>query len=230
MDLLNDRFRELENPDRENFRHVVFGENMEWDFKNSEGVRIPGRVYLPPGFDESKKYPLIVYYYGGTNPVARSFGGRYPFNIYAAHGYVVYVLQPSGATGFGQEFAAMHVNNWGITVTGEIIEGTRQFLDDHPFIDTERVGCMGASYGGFMTTLLHGSDDTNVPVGESIQLYVALKLLGRPVELVKVKGEDHHILTYSKRIAWSNTKLAWFDRWLKDQPQWWEEMYPEKNF
>jgi dipeptidyl aminopeptidase/acylaminoacyl peptidase len=65
--------------------------------------------------------------------------------------------------------------------------------------------------------------------GESIQLYTALKLLGRPVELIKVEGENHHILTYNKRIEWNNTILSWFDRWLKDQPQWWDEMYPALN-
>ena len=298
MNLKTGKYEDLENPDKENFKNVAFGNNLEWDFKNEKGVRIPGRVYLPPGFDKSKKYPLIVYYYGGTNPVSRSFGGRYPYNMYAANGYVVYVLQPSGATGFGQEFSAMHVNNWGITVADEIIEGTRLFLNDHPFIDPEKVGCMGASYGGFMTMLLqtrtdifaaaishagississywgegywgygysaeasaesfpwnnadlyvgqsplfsadkvktpllllHGSSDTNVPPGESIQMYVALKLLGRPVELIEIKGEDHHILTYSKRIGWSNTILAWFDKWMKDQPEWWENLYPEKNY
>ncbi|TVR71625.1 MAG: S9 family peptidase [Marinilabiliales bacterium] len=297
LDLRNGRYRELENTDNHNFRNVVFGNSLEWDFHNSQGARIPGRVYLPPGFDESKKYPLIVYYYGGTTPVSRSFGGRYPFNMYAASGYVVYVLQPSGAIGFGQEFSALHVNNWGITVADEIIDGTRRFLDAHPFIDPERVGCMGASYGGFMTMLLTtrtdifaaaishagississywgegywgygysaeasaesfpwnnrelyvdqsplfsadrintplllitGDQDTNVPPGESIQLYVALRLLGRPVELVKVEGEDHHILTYTKRIEWSNTKMAWFDKWLKNQSEWWENLYPEKN-
>ena len=296
LNLKTGRYRELENPDQENFRHVVFGDTGEWDFQNDEGVRIPGRIYYPPDFDEEKKYPLIVYYYGGTNPVSRSFGGRYPYNMYAANGYVVYVLQPSGATGFGQEFSAAHVNNWGRTVADEIIRGTELFLDDHLFIDPERVGCMGASYGGFMTMLLqtqtdifaaaishagississywgegywgygysaeasaesfpwnnrelyvdqsplfsadnintpllllHGTDDTNVPPGESIQLYTALKILGRPVELIKIEGEDHHILTYGKRIRWSNTILAWFDKWLKDQSDWWEDMYPEK--
>jgi dipeptidyl aminopeptidase/acylaminoacyl peptidase len=298
LELRTGRYRELENPDRENFKNVVFGETREWDFNNTQGVRIPGRVYLPPDFDESGKYPLIVYYYGGTNPVSRSFGGRYPFNMYAANGYVVYVLQPSGATGFGQEFSAHHVNNWGLTVADEIIMGTKLFLEGHAFIDAGRIGCMGASYGGFMTKLLqtrtdifaaaishagississywgegywgygysaeasagsypwnnrelyveqsplfsadkittpllllHGSDDTNVPPGESIQLYTALKLLGRPVELVKIAGEDHHILTYSKRIGWSNTILSWFDKWLKDQPQWWDHMYPDRNY
>jgi dipeptidyl aminopeptidase/acylaminoacyl peptidase len=296
LNLRTGKYRDLENPERENFRHVVFGNTVDWDFKNADGTRIPGRIYFPPGFDESRTYPLIVYYYGGTNPVSRSFGGRYPFNMYAANGYVVYVLQPSGATGMGQKFSSSHVNNWGATVADEIIEGTRLFLKDHPFIDTERVGCMGASYGGFMTMLLmtrtdmfaaaishagississywgqgfwgygysaeasaesfpwnnrelyvdqsplfsadrittpllllHGADDTNVPAGESIQLYTALKLLGRPVELIKVEGEDHHILTYNRRIGWSNTKLAWFDKWLKGQSQWWDELYPEK--
>jgi dipeptidyl aminopeptidase/acylaminoacyl peptidase len=298
LDLKTRKYKTLEDPDRENFRNVVFGNTMEWDFYNTDGTRIPGRVYLPPDFDESEKYPLIVYYYGGTTTVSRRFGGRYPFNMYAANGYVVYVLQPSGAIGFGQEFSARHVNNWGMTVADEIITGTRLFLDDHSFIDPGRVGCMGASYGGFMTMLLqtrtdmfaaaishagississywgegywgygysaeasagsfpwnnrqlyvdqsplfnadkittpllllHGSDDTNVPPGESIQLYTALKLLGRPVELIKIGGEDHHILTYGKRIKWSNTKLAFFDKWLKGQPQWWEDTYPGMNY
>jgi dipeptidyl aminopeptidase/acylaminoacyl peptidase len=61
-------------------------------------------------------------------------------------------------------------------------------------------------------------------------MYAALRLLGRPVELVEIDGENHHIITYGKRIAWNNTKLAWFDKWLKGQPQWWENMYPEKNY
>ena len=230
--------------------------------------------------------------------MGRTFGGRYPFNLWAGSGYLVYVLQPSGAVGFGQAFSAAHVNNWGKTVADEIIEGTEQFLKAHPYADAEKVGCAGASYGGFMTMLLMtrtdlfaaaishagisslssywgigywgysysagasagsypwnnhdlyvgqsplfyadrihtplllitGADDTNVPPGESIQLYTALKILGRPVELIKVKGEDHHILTYNKRILWHKTLMAWWDKYLKDQPEWWEAQYPEKNY
>jgi dipeptidyl aminopeptidase/acylaminoacyl peptidase len=296
--LRTQRIETLEDTESETFRHVAGNTIRNWSFTTSEGIDIKGRYYLPHDFDPDKKYPVIVYYYGGTTPVGRTFGGRYPFNIWAGNGYVVYVLQPSGATGFGQAFSAAHVNNWGITVADEIIEGTRKFLEAHPFADAGKVGCAGASYGGFMTMLLMtrtdlfaaaishagississywgegywgysysaeataesfpwnnqdiyigqsplfhadkvktplllltGDSDTNVPPGESIQMYTALKLLGKPVELVMVKGEDHHIVTYSKRILWHNTIMAWWDKHLKDQPEYWFDQYPKKNY
>ncbi len=284
----------LTDPGASEFQDVTFGEVKRWTFKNARDVEIEGRVYYPPNFDPQKKYPCIVYYYGGTAVVGRDFGGRYPKNLFAAQGYIVYVLQPSGAPGFGQEFSAYHVNDWGNIVAEEIISGTKAFLKAHPFVDEKRVGCIGASYGGFMTMtlvtktdlfataishagisalssywgegfwgylyssvatansfpwnrkdiyvdqsplynadkvntpilLLHGDVDTNVPPGESDQFYVALKLLGKEVEYIQVADQNHHILDYKKRIIWQKTIFAWFDRFLKDQPQWWEELYP----
>ena len=76
---------------------------------------------------------------------------------------------------------------------------------------------------------LHGDADHNVPVGESIQMYTALKLLGCPTAMVLVKDQDHHITDYEKRLRWQNTIWAWFDRWLKDEPAWWQSMYPDKE-
>jgi dipeptidyl aminopeptidase/acylaminoacyl peptidase len=279
------------------YEHVRFGIAEDWDFKKDDGTLIRGFFLYPRDFDEHKKYPLIVQYYGGTNPIPKSFGGRYPVDIWAGDGYVVYVPQPSGATGFGQEFSARHQNNWGKTVADEIIEGTKKFIAAHDFIDTGKIGCIGASYGGFMTMLLqtrtdmftcaishagississywgegywgyaysanatgdaypwnrkdiyvdqsalfnadkihtpllllHGSKDTNVPLGESLQLWVGLKILGRPVEMVQVEGEDHWILSYTKRIEWHHTIMAWFDKWLKDKPGDWSTLFPESE-
>lgn len=295
IELDTGNYRLLHDPGREDFASVKFGDVKRWTFTNKEGVEIEGRVYYPPDFDPERKYPCIVHYYGGTSPVERSFGGRYPNNLYAAQGYVVYVLQPSGSTGFGQAFSALHVNDWGKIVADEIITGTKKFLAAHSFVDPERVGCIGASFGGFMTMLLttktdifaaaiahagississywgegywgyayssvataesypwnrkdiyidqsplfaadkittpllllHGSVDTNVPPGESTQLYTALKILGREVEYIQILDQNHHIMTYNKRILWTKTIMAWFDRWLKRQPEWWNDLYPE---
>ncbi|MFC2160026.1 prolyl oligopeptidase family serine peptidase [Acidobacteriota bacterium] len=286
--------RLLLDPGKNEFSSVSFGDVERWTCKNKNGVDIEGRIYYPPDFSSNKKYPCIVYYYGGTSPVTRDFGGRYPKNLWAAQGYIVYVLQPSGATGFGQEFSAAHVNDWGLTVADEIIHCVTQFLSVHSFVDPNRLGCIGASYGGFMTMLLqtrtniftaavshagississywgegfwgyaysayatansfpwnrkdiyinqsalfnadkistpllllHGSVDTNVPPGESTQLFTALKLLGREVEYIQIYDQDHHILTYNKRILWTKTIMAWFDRWLKKESDWWYQLYP----
>jgi len=295
VDLASGESRTLEHPSGSWFDDVRPGHVEPWSFSASSGKTIDGRIYFPPGFDENERYPAIVYYYGGTSPVGRDFGGRYPKEWWAANGYVVYVLQPSGATGFGQDFSAVHVNDWGKTTADEVIEGTRKFLDAHPFVDPEGVGCIGASYGGFMTMLLstktdvfgaavshagisslasywgegywgalysavatadsfpwnrkdiyvdqsplfraqehkvpilltHGVADTNVPVGESDSFFIALKLLGKDVEYLQIEGEDHWILSHEKRMVWSSSIVAWFDRWLKDRPEWWNALYPD---
>ena len=141
------KVRTISKPADEIFRHVKLGKVEPWSFTASDGSEIVGRVHYPPDFDPGMVYPCIVYYYGGTSPVDRTFGGRYPKNLWAAMGYVVYVLQPSGATGFGQEWSARHVNEWGSLVADEIIEGTGKFLDAHPYVDPERVGA-GLRFSG----------------------------------------------------------------------------------
>lgn len=297
LDLATWKSSLLSDPGADRMADVLSGRTEEWNFKNSRGTTIYGRVYYPVNYDPSKKYPLIVNFYGGTTPTDRSFGGRYPKGIWAAEGYMVYVMQPSGSTGFGQDFSALHVNGWGREAIDDIIEGTKKFLAAFPSADAANVGCIGASYGGFTTMmlqtrtdifrtaiahagisdissywgegywgysyssgatrgsypwnrkdiyvdnsplfnadkfsnsilLLHGTADTNVPVGESLQYYAALKILGKDVEMVLVSGENHHILDYKKRIEWHNTIMSWFDMKLKNQPQHWNEMYPDKN-
>ena len=297
FDLKKNRETLIEDLDAVRMKNVELGEFGEWNFRAERGDTIYGRYYLPPHFDASKQYPMLVYYYGGCSPVGRYLDSYYSFHGWAAMGYVVYVIQPSGCTGFGQEFAARHVNAYGDYTADDIIQGTKQFCKEHPFVNKDKIGCLGASYGGFMTMYLqtqtdifaaamshagisdptsywgygywgysystisaadsypwnnkqlftdhapltladrihtpilfmHGSDDTNVPINESIQMFTALKILGRETAFVTVKGQNHHILDYSKRIKWQNTIYAWFERWLKDDPTWWNTMYPEKN-
>ena len=212
-------------------------------------------------------------------------------------GYVGDVVQPSGATGFGQECAARHVNTYGDGPAQDIIEGTQQFCREHPCVNEKKIGCLGASFGGFMTQylmtktdifaasmshagisnptsywgfgywgytysaisaahsypwnnqellsghaplfnadkvhtpilFLHGAADNNVPINESIQMFTALKILGRECAFVTVEGQDHHITDYQKQIKWVHTYYAWFAKWLQDDPTWWDTLYPKKN-
>ena len=282
---------------REALGDAETGTCEDWNFTNSKGDTVYGRLYLPKDFDASKKYPMIVYYYGGCSPVSRYFESPYAPQYWNSLGYVAYILQPSGATGFGQEWASRHLNTAGQGPAEDIIEGTKKICEEHPFINPKKIGCMGASYGGFMTQylqtqtdifaaavshagianhtsywgegywgynysevsmansypwshrqlyvdqsplfnadkihtpllLLHGNADTNVPLIESLQMFTALKLLGREVALVEVQGENHHILEYTKKEKWLATQMAWFQKWLKDDPSWWDALYPKKH-
>ena len=115
-------------------KDIELGECKAWNFVNSRGDTLCCRYYLPPHFDASKKYPMVVNYYGGCSPTTRMFQSRYPHHVYAAMGYVVLVVNPSGATGFGQKFSARHVDTAGEGVAEDIISGTQAFCDGHSFV------------------------------------------------------------------------------------------------
>lgn len=284
------------DPLKEYLGNTKFGKMEQWQFTARDGTVVDGYMCLPPDFDASKKYPLIVYYYGGTSPTNATFYHLYSPQVFASRGYVVYCLNPSGTTGYGQEYSARHVNAWGKRTADEIIEGVKEFCAKHPYVDSKKIGCLGASYGGFMTQylltktdifaaamshagisnvtsywgegywgysynsvaaaksypwtdpdlftkqgslfnadkihtpllLLHGTVDTNVPIGESIQLFNALRILGREVEFITVEGENHVISNFDNKQVWQNTIMAWFAKWLQDDPRWWDALYGDK--
>ena len=145
------------NPTR--LKDIQLGKCEDWNFKAERGDTIYGCYFLPPFFDETKQYPMLVYYYGGCSPVGRLLDSYYNFQEWAAMGYVVYLIQPSGCSGFGQEFASRHVNAYGDYTADDIIQGTKQFCKEHPFVKADKIGCMGASYGGFMTMYLQTVTD-----------------------------------------------------------------------
>ena len=66
-------------------------------------------------------------------------------------------------------------------------------------------------------------------MGESIQLFNALKILGKTVEFIQVEGEDHFVADYDKRVLWHNTIMAWFARYLQGTDKWWNDLYPERH-
>ena len=95
------------------------------------------------------------------------------------------------------------------------------YIDRSPLFNVEKIHTP--------LLFLHGVEDNNVPVGESIQMFTALKILGRECAFVTVEGQDHHITDYQKQIKWVHTYYAWFAKWLQDDPTWWDTLYPKKN-
>ncbi|MDE6513852.1 MAG: prolyl oligopeptidase family serine peptidase [Muribaculaceae bacterium] len=154
LDLKKGRNTLLADPRAADLAKINLGKVEPWTFTASDGTEIDGVICYPPDFDASKKYPLIVYYYGGTSPTSRSITQPYTPQLFASRDYVVYVVNPSGTTGYGQEFSARHVNAWGKRTANDIIEGVQKFYRTNEFVDSTKIGCLGASYGGFMTQYL----------------------------------------------------------------------------
>ncbi len=143
------RETQLLDPNRELLNRLDLARAEDWEFVNSNGDTIDGWVHLPKDFDSAKKYPLVVYYYGGVTPRDERF--TFSYHWWCANGYVVYVLNPRGCVGYGQEFADWHSNDWGTAATEDVIEGTKKILAAKSYLDPERIGAYGGSYGGFIT-------------------------------------------------------------------------------
>ena len=140
-------------PNAERMADLQLGKCLPWSFTTERGYDVTGFYYLPADFDSAKKYPVIVFYYGGCSPTSRRFGcgSHYPAHYWNALGYIVFVVNPSGAAGFGQEWASRHVNTMGEGPAQDIIEATERFAADIAQVDAARIGCVSASYGGFRT-------------------------------------------------------------------------------
>jgi dipeptidyl aminopeptidase/acylaminoacyl peptidase len=150
--------------------------------QNREGTNLDGWIYLPPDFDAEKKYPTIIFYYGGISPKTQVFDSLNHW--FAANGYVVYMLTPRGAFGFGQEFADAHFNEWGTVTSPDIIDAVQALMKAKPYIDPKRIGGHGRSYGGFETLSLVTHTDLFAAVIASAvisnTLNYSLIVLGQP--------------------------------------------------
>lgn len=129
-----------------------------WSYEDGDGHTIEAWYWTPPGFDPSGDYPLIVHYYGGTLAQKKEFDEQLLW--YASRGYVVLMMNPGGAPGYGHEFSNEHIDDWGYPAGTDIIRGVRRFASEHEFIDDDRIGNFGGSYGGFMTMHVLARTDT----------------------------------------------------------------------
>ncbi len=134
---------------------VATPEKLSW--KGAKGHTIHGWLLKPPTFRKNRKYPLIVEIHGGPHA---QYPGTYfhEFQMLASAGYVVFYSNPHGSQGYGESFARELVNRWGKPDSKDILNGV-DMLSRKRFIDRNRMGVTGGSYGGFMTNWLVGHTD-----------------------------------------------------------------------
>lgn len=123
-------------------------------FNTREGITIEGWVMKPVDFEEGKKYPAILNIHGGPKTV---YGEIFfhEMQYWANEGYVVFFCNPRGSDGRGNEFADIR-GKYGTIDYEDIMNFTDLVLEKYPFIDGERLGVAGGSYGGFMTNWIIG--------------------------------------------------------------------------
>ena len=124
-------------------------------YKSTDGWALDGFLVKPIGWQPGKRYPMILSIHGGPAGMYNT-GWEQEFQVYAAKGWAVFFTNPRGSTGYGQKFELGILNNWGGMDYQDVMAGVDEVLKQNPWIDSERLGITGGSYGGFLTNWILG--------------------------------------------------------------------------
>lgn len=122
-------------------------------------AKVHGFVVKPANFDPSRKYPLLVLIHGGPQGAWNdNWGYRWNPQMFANQGYVVFMPNPRGSTGYGQKFVDDVSGDWGGKAYTDIMNGVAEVIK-MPYVDKNRIGAAGASYGGYMVDWILGHNN-----------------------------------------------------------------------
>ena len=168
-------------------------------FKSEDGTAIEGFTLKPYDFDSTKKYPLILWIHGGpTSQFTSNFDRTTPF-FFASNGYVVLLVNPRGSTGYGEDFCKAIFADWGNKDYQDVMAGVDHLIDQG-FIDKDRLGVGGWSYGGILT---------NYVITKNTRFRAAIS--GASLGLIRSNfGHDQYIKWYNSELnmPWE-TKALW---------------------
>lgn len=130
----------------------------EFWFENSNGRQVHSWLALPPGFDKTKKYPLVLQIHGGPFSSSMDAGHvRWSAALLASPGYVVLMTDYTGSVGYGEQFSR-DISGDPLKTPGlDVLEAARVAIERYPFIDESRQAATGASYGGHMVNWLQAT-------------------------------------------------------------------------
>lgn len=150
---------QLTNINESIYNKLTFGEVKERWVKTVDGKQELCWVIYPPHFDKNKKYPTLLFCEGGPqSPVSQFWSYRWNFQIMAANDYIIIAPNRRGLPGFGYEWLTQISGDY----TGLCMKDYLSAIDDickEPYVDKDRLGCVGASFGGYSVYWLAGNHD-----------------------------------------------------------------------
>lgn len=183
------------------YDQMTFGKIQQRWTKTTDGKDMMYWIILPAHFDETKKYPTLLFCEGGPqSPVSQFWSYRWNMQIMAANGYVVIAPNRRGLPGFGSEWNEEISGDW----TGQCMNDYLSAIDDAcknlPFVDKDHLGAVGASFGGFSVYYLAGHHN------KRFKCFIA------------------HDGAFNLESMYTDTEEAWFSNWEYDDAFWNKDM------
>ena len=138
------------------FEEFAVSELEEVSYQVADGATVEGFLVRPPNFDYTRRYPLLLLVHGGPQGAwGESWSYRWNPQVFAAAGYIVFMPNPRGSTGYGQAFIDGINGDWGGRAFDDIMTGVDTLLK-RPYVDSTKLVAAGASYGGYMINWMLG--------------------------------------------------------------------------
>jgi dipeptidyl aminopeptidase/acylaminoacyl peptidase len=118
-------------------------------FKGADGWDVDGFFMKPIGWEAGRKYPMILSIHGGPAGMY-GYDWYHEFQVYASRGWAVFFTNPRGSTGYGEKFERGIELNWGGNDYVDVMNGVDAALAKYPWVDRDRLGVTGGSYGGYL--------------------------------------------------------------------------------
>jgi dipeptidyl aminopeptidase/acylaminoacyl peptidase len=172
------------------------GAYEQFSFAGAKGDTENGYLVKPVDFDSAKEYPVAFLIHGGPQG---SFGDHFHYRwnpqVHAGAGYAAVMIDFHGSTGYGQAFTDAIHEDWGGAPFEDLMKGLDFALAEYPFLAGDRVGALGASYGGYMINWIAGQTD-------------------------RFRCLVNHDGNLDERMAYFDTEELWFPEWEHGGPPW----------
>lgn len=196
VNLSNGNFTTLTHVNDKIYNKISLSKTEKRYVKTTDGKRMLVWVIYPPNFDEGKKYPTLLYCQGGPQaPLTQFYSFRWNFQLIAANGYIVVAPDRRGMPGFGVEWNEQISKDWG----GQVMDDYLTAIDEvskEEFVDKNRLGCVGASYGGYSVFYLAGIHNNR------FKTFIA------------------HDGVFDLKSMYGTTEEMWFVNWDMGGPYW----------